>query len=118
MAEATSTHVIHRHLHTRPPVAVAGHGLYLQDAAGREYIDASGGAAVSCLGHGHPRVREAMHRQIDQLAYAHTSFFTTEVAESLANHLIERAPAGLSHAFFAGYLCFGIRNPINIFALT
>ena len=100
MAEATSTHVIHRHLHTRPPVAVAGHGLYLQDAAGREYIDASGGAAVSCLGHGHPRVREAMHRQIDQLAYAHTSFFTTQVAEDLADHLARHSPEGLDQVYF------------------
>jgi NAD(P)-dependent dehydrogenase (short-subunit alcohol dehydrogenase family) len=58
------------------------------DAAGRRYIDASGGAAVSCLGHGHPDVLAAMHRQIDQLAYAHTSFFTTEVAEQLADQLV------------------------------
>jgi adenosylmethionine-8-amino-7-oxononanoate aminotransferase len=32
-----------------------------------------------------------MHAQIDRLAYAHTSFFTTEVAEALADHLIARA---------------------------
>ncbi|HMT57694.1 MAG TPA: aspartate aminotransferase family protein, partial [Ottowia sp.] len=68
--------------------------------AGRRYIDASGGAAVSCLGHGHPDVLAAMHRQIDQLAYAHTSFFTTEVAEQLAEQLVRTAPAGMSHAYF------------------
>src|SRR5690606_9334956 len=70
------------------------------DEQGKRYIDASGGAAVSCLGHGHPDVVAAMHRQIDQLAYAHTSFFTTGVAEQLADQLIRTAPAGMSHAYF------------------
>jgi adenosylmethionine-8-amino-7-oxononanoate aminotransferase len=67
--------------------------------AGRKYLDASGGAAVSCLGHGHPDVLAAMHAQIDRLAYAHTSFFSTEVAEQLADALIATAPAGISHAY-------------------
>jgi adenosylmethionine-8-amino-7-oxononanoate aminotransferase len=95
-----STHVFHRHLHHRPPVAVSGHGAWLVDSEGREYLDASGGAAVSCLGHGHPAVLAAMHEQIDRLAFAHTSFFTTDVAEELAAHLVARAPAGMSHAYF------------------
>ena len=94
------TAVFHRHLARQFPVAVAGKGVRIFDSEGREYIDASGGAAVSCLGHGHPDVRAAMHAQIDQLAYAHTGFFTTEVAEELAAHLIRRAPAGTSHAYF------------------
>ena len=95
-----TTHVFHRHLHHRPPVAVSGHGAWLVDSEGREYLDASGGAAVSCLGHGHPAVLAAMHEQIDRLAFAHTSFFTTDVAEELAAHLVARAPAGMSHAYF------------------
>ena len=95
-----TTHVLHRSLRVTPPVAVRGQGVWLEDAAGRRYIDASGGAAVSCLGHGHPDVLAAMHRQIDQLAYAHTSFFTTEVAEQLAEQLVRTAPAGMSHAYF------------------
>lgn len=95
-----STHVFHRQLAKRPPVAVSGQGVWLRDAEGRSYIDASGGAAVSCLGHGHPDVIAAMHRQIDQLAYAHTSFFTTEVAEQLADLLVGSAPAGMSHVYF------------------
>ncbi len=95
-----TTHVMHRHLRHTPPVAVRGQGVWLEDAAGRRYIDASGGAAVSCLGHGHPDVLAAMHRQIDQLAYAHTSFFSTEVAEQLAEQLVRTAPAGMSHAYF------------------
>jgi adenosylmethionine-8-amino-7-oxononanoate aminotransferase len=94
------TRVFHRQLQQRPPVAVGGQGVQLFDADGRAYIDASGGAAVSCLGHSHPDVLAAMHRQIDQLAYAHTSFFTTEVAEQLADRLVATAPAGMSHVYF------------------
>jgi adenosylmethionine-8-amino-7-oxononanoate aminotransferase len=94
------THVLHRHLRVTPPIAAKGHGVYLTDASGREYLDACGGAAVSCLGHGHPAVLAAMHAQIDRLAYAHTSFFTSEPAEALADQLIRTAPAGMSHVYF------------------
>ncbi len=81
------------------PVAVFGSGIEIFDADGRRYLDASGGAAVSCLGHGHPDVLAAMHKQLDALAYSHTAFFTTEAAERLADRLIEDAPAGLSHVY-------------------
>jgi adenosylmethionine-8-amino-7-oxononanoate aminotransferase len=94
------THVFHRQLRHGLPVAVSGQGISITDASGKTYLDASGGAAVSCLGHGHPDVIAAMHAQIDQLAYAHTSFFTTAVAEELAELLIDTAPAGMSHAYF------------------
>ena len=93
------SHVMHRSLRAVPPVAVAAHGIEIVDSAGRRYIDASGGAAVSCLGHGHPDVIAAMHAQIDRIAYAHTSFFTTDVAEQLADTLIESAPAGITHVY-------------------
>ncbi|MGH8818199.1 MAG: aspartate aminotransferase family protein, partial [Achromobacter pestifer] len=96
----TSTRVMHRSLRATPPVAVRGQGVWLYDQSGRAYLDGSGGAAVSCLGHNHPDVQAAMHAQIDALAYAHTSFFTTEPAEQLAARLVEDAPAGISHAYF------------------
>jgi adenosylmethionine-8-amino-7-oxononanoate aminotransferase len=78
---------------------MSGRGMFLTDASGREYLDACGGAAVSCLGHGHPAVLAAMHAQIDRLAYAHTSFFTSEPAEALADQLIRTSPAGMSHVY-------------------
>ena len=81
------------------PVAVSGSGIEIVDADGKRYLDASGGAAVSCLGHGHPDVLAAMHEQLDALAYAHTAFFTTEAAERLADRLIEDAPPGLTHVY-------------------
>ena len=93
------THLMHRSLNAAPPLAAGGRGIRLVDSAGREYIDASGGAAVSCLGHGHPEVLAAMHRQIDALAYAHTGFFSSAVAEELGDHLIAHAPPGMSHVY-------------------
>ncbi|MDQ0607158.1 adenosylmethionine-8-amino-7-oxononanoate aminotransferase [Variovorax sp. W1I1] len=93
------THVFHRHLRQTPPVAASSQGMFIRDAEGREYLDASGGAAVSSLGHAHPEVLAAMHAQLDKLAYAHTSFFTSEVAEQLADELIASAPEGMSHVY-------------------
>jgi adenosylmethionine-8-amino-7-oxononanoate aminotransferase len=94
------THILHRQLKTRLPVAAHARGVTITDTEGRDYIDASGGAAVSCLGHAHPDVLAALHAQADRLAYAHTSFFTSEVAEALADELVQHAPPGLSHAYF------------------
>lgn len=92
--------VFHRHCHTPLRTAVRGEGVYLYDREGNAYLDASGGAAVSCLGHSHQGVRAALHQQIDRLAYAHSSFFTTEVAERLAGRLADKAPGDLNHVYF------------------
>jgi adenosylmethionine-8-amino-7-oxononanoate aminotransferase len=97
---APMTRIFHRAPRQSLPVAIGGEGVWLIDSQGRRYLDASGGAAVSCLGHGHPRVIEAIREQAGALAYAHTSFFTNEPAELLAEFLVARAPAGLSHVYF------------------
>src|SRR5712691_8721390 len=93
------SHILHRSLRHTLPLAASGNGVRVVDTAGRSYIDASGGAAVSCLGHGHPDILAALHKQLDAIAYAHTGFFTTEVAEKLADRLVEDAPAGLDHVY-------------------
>ena len=93
------THILHRQLRGQYPLAARAEGCYIEDAEGRRYLDASGGAAVSCLGHGHPDVLAAMHAQLDRIAYAHTSFFSTPVAEELADVLVADAPAGISHVY-------------------
>ena len=82
------------------PVAVAGNGCYLIDSTGRRYLDASGGAAVSCLGHSHPRIIAAIQEQVGRLAFAHTSFFTNAAMEELADVLIADAPPGMATAYF------------------
>jgi adenosylmethionine-8-amino-7-oxononanoate aminotransferase len=94
------THVFHRHTHTLPPTAIRGDGVEIIDSTGKRYLDASGGAAVSCLGHSHPRVIQAIKDQVDQLAFAHTAFFTSRPAEQLADHLVAHAPDGLEAVYF------------------
>jgi len=95
-----TSHILHRAINHAYPVAVGGEGIHIIDAEGKRYIDASGGAAVSCLGHSHPDITRAMHEQADKLAFAHTSFFTTEPAEKLADKLISGAPSGVSHVYY------------------
>ncbi len=93
------SHILHRAANAVMPVAVGGCGVEVFDAEGRRYLDASGGAAVSCLGYGHPDVIAALRRQLDALAYAHTAFFTSEAAERLADRLIEDAPPGIDRVY-------------------
>jgi adenosylmethionine-8-amino-7-oxononanoate aminotransferase len=94
------SHVFHRDPRQRYPVAERGEGAYLYDRDGRRYLDASGGAAVSCLGHSDRAVVEAIQRQLERLPFAHTSFFTSEPLEALAEALTRRAPAALDRAYF------------------
>jgi adenosylmethionine-8-amino-7-oxononanoate aminotransferase len=79
------------------PVAVRGEGAIIVDRDGRSFIDACGGAAVSSVGHAHPKVIAAMREQLDRIDYVHTSFFTSEATEALADELVTHAPDGLRH---------------------
>lgn len=88
------SNVLHRDLTAELPLIVAAEGNVLIDTKGLRYLDACGGAAVSCLGHDHAYVRAAIKAQVDKLAFAHTGSFTNHPAEVLATHLIDRAPAG------------------------
>src|SRR5580704_3634312 len=94
------THVIHRNLRTEVPTAVDGDGPYIIDQKGKRYLDASGGAAVSCLGHSDREVSAAISAQLERIPYAHTGFFTTEPAEELADFLSSKAPANLGNCYF------------------
>jgi adenosylmethionine-8-amino-7-oxononanoate aminotransferase len=95
-----ASRVLHRSLRETPPRAIGGDGVWLIAEDGRRILDASGGAAVSCLGHQHPRVIEAITRQASKLAYAHTGFFSSEPAEALAEQLVGHEPGGLGYAYF------------------
>jgi adenosylmethionine-8-amino-7-oxononanoate aminotransferase len=97
---AAKSRVLHRSLRETPPKAVGGEGVWLIAEDGRRVLDGSGGAAVSCLGHQHPRVLEAMSRQASKLAYAHTGFFSSEPAEALAEKIVGDEPGGLAYAYF------------------
>ena len=93
------SHIFPRHTKSAPPVAVGGEGCYLIDSTGKRYLDGSGGAAVSCLGHGDRAVTEAIKAQLDKLAFAHTGFLTSEPAEALADLLIAHAPGRLDRVY-------------------
>ncbi|WP_299405622.1 aspartate aminotransferase family protein [uncultured Roseobacter sp.] len=94
------SHVFARHSKANLRRASIGKGAYLYDADGKEYFDGSGGAAVSCLGHGDADVIAAIQEQVAQLAYAHTSFFTSDPAEELADRLVAEAPGDLDKVYF------------------
>ena len=93
------SHVFPRHTKSALPTVVRGDGVYLYDQAGKQYLDGSGGAAVSCLGHGDTDVINAIKAQLDGIAYAHTSFFTSNPAEQLADALISHAPTGIDRVY-------------------
>ncbi|RME95952.1 MAG: aminotransferase class III-fold pyridoxal phosphate-dependent enzyme, partial [Alphaproteobacteria bacterium] len=95
------SHILHRQTRTPLPVIARGEGVFLYDNDGKRYLDGSGGAAVSCLGHGHPRIIAALREQLDTIAYAHTAFFTNEAAEALADFLCERAPGDFGRVIFS-----------------
>ncbi|HEX2198127.1 MAG TPA: aspartate aminotransferase family protein [Burkholderiales bacterium] len=94
------THVFHRNPRQPYARAVRGEGAYLYDREGKRYLDASGGAAVSCLGHSDRAVIQAIQQQLERLPYAHTSFFSNEPMEALADALIARAPQSFDKVYF------------------
>ena len=94
------TRIFHRLIQGQLPIAAGGDGVYIIDKDGNRYLDACGGAAVSCLGHSHARVIDAIKQQLDRVAFAHTSFFTSEPSEELADFLVQRAPKGIEHVYF------------------
>ena len=94
------TRVFQRQIHAHMPSAVKGEGIYIIDADGKRYLDASGGAAVSCLGHSDPDVIQAIKDQADALPFAHTAFFSSPAAEELADLLVGKAPDGIGMVYF------------------
>lgn len=93
------SHVFPRHCKATLPFAVGGEGCYLIDAEGKRYLDGSGGAAVSCLGHGDAEIIAAIKDQLDKVAFAHTGFFTSGPAEELADLLVANAPKGIERVY-------------------
>jgi len=97
MPRMTTGRVFRRAAAPDPPVAVEAYGSTIRDAAGREYLDAAGGAIVVNVGHGRTQIADAMAAQAARLAYAHGSVFTTEPLEAYAaavgRHLPMEGPA-------------------------
>jgi adenosylmethionine-8-amino-7-oxononanoate aminotransferase len=92
--------LLHRSLNAEPVRIASGDGMFMTTATGARILDGSGGAAVSCLGHNNARVNAAIAAQLRAIAYAHTTSFTNDAAEELAEMLVGHEPGGLSHAYF------------------
>lgn len=82
------------------PIATKSLGTRMYDATGKEWLDMSGGAAVSAVGHSHPHVVSAMKSQLDNMAYAHTAYFTNEPQEQLAWRISARFGEPESKVYF------------------
>ena len=81
---------------------VAADGAYYTDADGRRILDGLSGLWTCGLGHGHPKIAEAVARQAATLDYAPAFQFGHPLAFELADRLVARMPAGLDHVFFVG----------------
>lgn len=91
--------VLHRDLHKDPYEVVEASGLYLTLSDGRRIMDASGGAAVSCIGHGDERVRQAIASQVTKLDYCHSLFFSCGPSETLSRALIDSTDGMMARVF-------------------
>lgn len=103
--EDTAPALLHRSLRLQPLKATSAKGIYITLATGRVVMDACGGAAVSCIGHGNEEVLQAVYDQMNSgISYLHSAIYTTDAAEELAHHLIDGPQGagrfGLERAYF------------------
>jgi adenosylmethionine-8-amino-7-oxononanoate aminotransferase len=84
----------------RRPMLDHASGVYIWDVEGRRYLDGSSGAMVANIGHGNPRVIEAMRQQMMKSTFGYRLHFENEPAERLAARLAGLAPEGLDKVFF------------------
>jgi len=94
-----SSSVLYQQIKQPIPKIISAKGNYLTTDTGKEIFDASGGAAVACIGHGNARVKDAIVRQLDQVAYTYLPFFTTEPAEKLAKELVDSTGGEMTKVF-------------------
>jgi adenosylmethionine-8-amino-7-oxononanoate aminotransferase len=95
----TKSALLHRHIHFEPLTVVAGKGNYIELSNGQQILDATGGAAVSCLGHGNQKVKEAVNRQMDEVSYCASLFFGSTSGEALAKELIDSTGGQMGRAY-------------------
>jgi adenosylmethionine-8-amino-7-oxononanoate aminotransferase len=84
-----------------PLVIASAQGIWLTDEDGQRWMDGSGSWWVSNLGHGYPRVREALHAQLDKASHVMFGGATHAPAATLAARLAAVAPPGLTRTFFS-----------------
>ena len=96
------------------PRIVRGRGSYLFDAAGRRYLDGSGGPAVFCLGHAHPEVTAAITRQLHEIAYAYRYLFTSAALEELTATVLRLCGGDFQNIVFTGSGSEAVESALKI----
>ena len=96
---STKSALLHRNIKEEPRTVVFAQANYLTLDNGQRILDATGGAAVACLGHGNERVKKAIAVQMDEVSYCHSLFFASRSGEGLARHLIDSTNGRMSKAF-------------------
>lgn len=98
--DTESSHVFPRVMERRLPIAQKGQGVWIEDAQGRRFLDASGGAIVVNVGHGRREIAQAVFDQVLQCHYVHPTMFATEPVAHLAAALAAHAPQGVDRFYF------------------
>lgn len=101
--------VLYRQLRQTPLNIVGGRGSYLLTDNGQEILDATCGAAVSCLGHSDERVCAAIVEQLHKIPYCYSLYFTNNAAENLSKFLVDSTGGKMSRAFIVSS---GISAPL------
>ncbi|KAF2265136.1 PLP-dependent transferase [Lojkania enalia] len=97
--EEPTSYLLHRHATYIPPRVIASSGCWLELEDGRKVFDGSSGAAVACLGHGNDQVKEAINRQLDEVAYIHSGFFESSACTGFAKELVLSTNGKMAQAF-------------------
>lgn len=106
--------VFHRRLDRALPRGVKAKGVWVEDAEGRRYLDASGGALVVNVGHGREEIARAVHDQISRCDYLHGTMFTSSVVEDLAQAVARHAPPGVERFYFLSIGCEAVEAAIKL----
>lgn len=103
MSNVTQTAYLYKHAHPFQPRTIkAANGIWLTLENGQKILDATGGAAVTAIGHGDPRVKEAIISQLDEVAYCHPGFYQTDIAQDLATFLVNTTHGQMARALLTG----------------
>jgi adenosylmethionine-8-amino-7-oxononanoate aminotransferase len=101
LIDSTRTRVLPLEFGRGNPVIVRGEGVWVEDSAGRRYLDAmSGGSMAATLGHGRRDIIAAARTQAERLAYVHNERLTNPAQQRLADELVEVAPDGFTRVRF------------------
>lgn len=109
---ASASSILHAKVGQKPATVTGSKGSYLYTADGNKIFDATCGAAVACIGHNDPRVKEAIVKQLDTVEYCYSPFFATEAAEQLAHTLTESTNGEMSQVFIVSSGTLSVSWPV------